>query len=425
MKPYNEEMAGVARQQGGAAAGGRAGLRGIFGMSLALLLLLTSACNFDVTDPTRLTDDDIQGDAVLSALTVGAITSYDGAFDRLSMITALLSDEAVASGSWNGWHQADKQGIFNLFDSESDHINIPWITWRWLARARAVADETYELIKEQVPEYSSDPRAALMRLYSGLAVTDFAENFCQAAYDGGPVVERPESYAMARDRLQEAIQIAQAAGVDSIVHRAQLVLARVHMGLGDRGAALTAARAVPKGLNWIAHFRDASGERNFFWGQNADRGELSIAPRFRNTDPRTPAEDQNRTGPDGVTPVWAQLKYPTRNHDWIIGNWKEARLIEAEILLDNDDVAGAVALMNEVRADSELAAFPLDLTKEEAWEHLRDERAFELFLQARRYNDMQRWSEFPANWGASCIPISREEKDSNPNLRDIQLAGWP
>jgi hypothetical protein len=392
---------------------------------LAALLPFASACDFDVNDPTRLTDKDIHGDAVLSALTVGAITSYDGAFDRLSMITALLSDEAVASGSWNGWHQADKQGIFNLFDSESDHINIPWITWRWMARARAVADETYDLIEAEVPEVSRDPRAAQMRLYSGLAITDFADNFCQASYDGGPVVERPESYAMARDRLNDAIQIAQAAGVDSIAHQAQLVLARVYLGLGDRAAALTAARAVPNGMRWIAHFRDAPGERSFFWGQNADRGELSIAPRFRNTDPRTPALNQNRNGPDGATPVWAQQKYPTYNSDWVIGNWQEARLIEAEILIESGDVDDAITLMNAVRAAAGLTDIPLGLTADEARSHLRDERAFELFLHARRYSDMRRWGEFPAGWGASCIPISREEKDSNPNLRDVQLIGWP
>lgn len=393
---------------------------------LAVLLSLVAACDFSVSDPTRLTDDDIQGDAVLTALTVGAITSYDGAFDRLSMITALLSDEAIASGSWNGWHTADKEGFINLFDSESDHINIPWITWRMLARARAVADETYAKLEEQSADASKDPRAALMRLYSGLAITDFADNFCQAAYDGGPAVEPEESYRMAESRLQEAIAIATAAGVDTIVTRARLVLARVHMGLGNRTEALANARAVPTGLRWIAHFRDAPGERSFFWGQNADRGELSIGPRFRETgDPRVPVEDQGRPGPDTRTTVWAQKKYPTRNDDWVIGNWQEARLIEAEILLENGDVGGAIALMNTVRAAAGLPAFSTDVSAEEAWEHLRNERAFELFLHARRYNDMRRWNEFPPGWGAACIPISREERDSNPNLRNVQLKGWP
>lgn len=404
----------------------RLGIKGVLSFILVLSLFGLGACNFDVVDPTRLTDEDIEGDAMMSALVVGAITSYDGAYDRLVMISGLLSDELIASGSWNGWHQADKQGVFNLFDSESDHINIPWITWRWLARARAVADETYELIQEEFPDsYNSDPRAALMRLYSGAALTNFAENFCQAAYDGGPVVERPESFAMARDRLEEAIQIAQVSGADSIIERAHLVLARVHLGLGDFAAAMAAAREVPKGMNWVAHFRDAPGERSYFWNNNADRGESSVDPRFRNTDPRTPAENQNRAGPDGGTTVWAQLKYPNYNSDMIIGNWKEARLIEAEVLLESNDVTGAIALMNEVREDSGLEPFPAGLSKEEAVANLKEERAFELWLQARRYYDMQRWDEFPPDWGSTCIPISREEKDSNPNLRDIQLEGWP
>ncbi len=400
--------------------------RGPIALLLAVLLSVAAACDLSVSDPTRLTEDDIKGDAILTALTVGAIASYDGAFDRLSMITALLSDEAIASGSWNGWHQADKEGFINLFDSESDHINIPWITWRWLARARALADDTYRKLEEQLPNVSSDPRAALMKLYAGLAITDFADNFCQAAYDGGPVVEPEESYRMAESRLQEAIAIATAAGVDSIVHRARLVLARVHVGLGNWPEAVANARAVPTGLRWVAHFRDAPGERSFFWGQNADRGELSIGPRFQDTgDPRVPVQNLNRPGPDTRTIVWAQMKYPTRNDDWVIGNWQEARLIEAEALLRNSNVEGAIQLMNQVRAASGLEPIPTDVSLDQAWEHLRNERAFELFLQARRYNDMRRWNEFPPGWGATCIPISREERDSNPNLRNVQLKGWP
>lgn len=417
---------GGAGRPSAVAAGGRRCFRRARALLLAALIPLAGGCNFDVSDPTRLTEKDIQGEAVLSALTVGAITSYDGAFDRLSMITALLSDEAVASGSWNGWHRADKDGFIDLFDSESDHINIPWITWRWLARARAISDETYELLKAQLPDISRDPRAAAMRLYAGLAITDFADNFCQAAYDGGPVVEPAEGYALARARLNEALQIAQAAGADSTVQRAQLALARVGMALGDKAAALAAARAVPAGMRWVAHFRDAPGERSFFWGQNADRGELSIGPRFRNTgDPRTPVEDQKRVGPDRATTVWAQKKYPTYNANWVIGNWQEARLIEAEILLSDGNADGAITLMNTVRAASGLPAFPLGASADETWKNLRQERASELFLHARRFSDMRRWKEFPANWGAACIPISREERDSNPNLQGVKLKGWP
>src|SRR5690625_6956695 len=106
----------------------RLGIKGVLSFILVLSLFGLGACNFDVVDPTRLTDEDIEGDAMMSALVVGAITSYDGAYDRLVMISGLLSDELIASGSWNGWHQADKQGDFNLFYSDTDHINIPWIS---------------------------------------------------------------------------------------------------------------------------------------------------------------------------------------------------------------------------------------------------------------------------------------------------------
>ena len=152
---------------------------------------------------------------------------------------------------------------------------------------------------------------------------------------------------------------------------------------------------------------------------------LTWPPRSRRSDPRVPVENQGRVGPDTETTVWAQKKYPTRNDSWVIGNWQEARLIEAEILLGQGSVVPALELLNDVRAAAGLPALDLNLSQDEAWRWLRQERAYELFLHARRYNDMRRWGEFPADWGSTCIPISREEKDSNPNLRDIQLKGWP
>jgi hypothetical protein len=102
---------------------------------------------------------------------------------------------------------------------------------------------------------------------------------------------------------------------------------------------------VPTGLRWVAHFRDASGERSYFWDNNAVRGESSVHPSFREIDdPRVPTEFMGRVGPDNQTPVWAQRKYPTRSDDFIIGKWQEARLIAAEILIDQGQTAQAVGL---------------------------------------------------------------------------------
>jgi hypothetical protein len=388
------------------------------GWAVALLAVVAmGACDFEATDPTSIGEEDIQTDAAMTALMVGAVKSYDDAYERLVMFTGVISDEMVASGSWDPWHQADKNGIILIDAPESDHINIPWRLWREMQRARVAAEETFEWMGEVLENPSADPRAAMVRLYSGLAYADFGEVFCEAAYDNGHAVAPAESFEIALSRLDEAAQIAQTAGVDSIVHMAHLVRARIHIEQGDLDAAMSEASAVPDGLLWEANFRDATGERSYFWGNNAERGESSVHPDLRDLDdPRVPSQDMGRLGPDTFTEVWAQLKYPTRNDNFIVGSWREARLIQAEVLLEQGDSEGALELVNEVRADWDLDPLATDQPEAEALETFQEERKFSLWLEGRRMGDMRRWGLFPDGWQAECLPISREERNSNPNL---------
>ena len=392
--------------------------RGRAGWALGLLAMVgLGACDFDATDPTSITEEDLSSDAAMTAMMVGAVYNYDYSYDRNVMFTGVISDELVASGSWDPWHQADKNGIIDLSAPESDHINIPWRVWRDLQRARVSAIETLDRMEEVVADVSSDDRAARVALYAGMAYADFGEIFCEAAYDNGPAVPPSESFNLAENRLNQARQIAQAAGVDSIAQMAHLVQARIELHRGDMDAALAAAQQVPDGMRWEANFRDAPGERSQFWFNNHDRGESSVHPDFRGSDdPRTPTEDKGRVGPDTQTQVWGQLKYPTYNDNFIVGSWREARLIEAEVYLSRGEVETAMDLVNQVRADWDLEALPTDLAPAEALEVFQEEKRASTWMEARRMIDMRRWGLFPDGWGATCLPISREETLSNPNL---------
>jgi hypothetical protein len=399
--------------------------KGFFSRRLAWLLglvavMVLGACDFDATDPTSITEDDLSSDAAMTAMMVGAVYNYDYSYNRQIMFTGLIADELVAAGSWDPWHQADQNGILDQFASESDHINIPWRMWRDLQRARVSAIETLERMEDVVPEFSSDERVAMMSLYAGIAYADFGEIFCEAAFDGGPAVERSETFNLAEGKLDQARQIAQASGVDSIAHMAHLVQARIELDQGDMDAALAAAEQVPDGLVWEANFRDASGERAYFWTNNHDRGESSVHPDFRGSDdPRTPTQDQGRLGPDTNTPVWAQMKYPTYNSNMIVGSWREARLIEAEVHLSRGQVEPALELVNQVRGDWDLEPLSTDLSEAEALSTFEEEKRASTWMEGRRMIDMRRWDAFPDGWDATCVPISREERLSNLNLPNL------
>jgi len=394
---------------------------GRLGWALSILAVIgLAACDFDATDPTSITEDDLSSDAAMTAMMVGAVYNYDFSYNRQIMFTGLIADEMVAAGSWDPWHQADRNGILDQFASESDHINIPWRMWRDLQRARVSALETLDRMEQVVPNFSSDERVATMQLYAGLAYADFGEIYCEAAYEGGPAVPRSESFSLAENMLSQARQTAQAAGVDSIAQMASLVQARIELDRGDMDAALAAAQQVPDGLRWEANFRDAPGERAYFWQNNHDRGESSVHPDFRGSDdPRTPTQDQGRLGPDTNTPVWAQMKYPTYNSNMIVGSWREARLIEAEVYLSRNQVDQAMNLVNQVRADWDLDPLPTDAPPAEALELFQAEKRASTWLEARRMIDMRRWDLFPSGWGATCVPISREERLSNLNLPNL------
>ncbi|GEM_PF-1730198 len=392
-----------------------------FASGALLLGGLITGCDFDATDPTSITAESLGTDASMTALMVGAIYNYDFAYNRNIMFTGVISDEMVASGSWDPWHQADKNGVLDLLASESDHINIPWRMWRDLQRARVSAVETLEVMERVVSDFGSDERVAMMQLYAGLTHADFGELFCEVAFDGGPALPRTDAFDIAQGFLERAQATARSAQVDSIAAMADLALARIALDRGDPDNALARASAVPDGLMWEANFRDASGERAQFWFNNHDRGESSVHPDFRGSDdPRTPTQDQGRVGPDTETPVWAQMKYPTYNDNMIVGSWREARLIEAEVhLLHRGDVATAMDLVNRVRADWDLEPLPTDISLTDAIPLFQEEKRYSTWLEARRMIDMRRWELFPEGWGATCVPISREERLSNPNLPNI------
>jgi hypothetical protein len=386
--------------------------------TLGLAIALLTACDFETTNPTAVTEDDLATDAAMTALLVGAARSFDDAFNRSVMFTGVISDELIASGSWIAWHLADKEGFIDPNAYEGDHANIPWRMWRELHRTRRDADEAAERMREVISSPESDLRLAQVQLYSGMAHLMLGENFCELVFEGGPSVPRTEAFTRAEERLNDALSIALAAsGGADVAAMARLSLARLELERGNLAAAAAFAEQVPDGFRFIANYRQ--NQAPYAWNNMMVRGESTVGPVFRETgDPRVPVAppaDDADVGADGTTPLWRQQKYAEEFVNWTVGKWQEARLIQAEYLLDSDDVPGAIGLMNDVRQASGLAPLSLGLSKADATEALRLETMYELFLENRRMMYMRRWNEFPAGWD-TCMPIPAEERRQNPNL---------
>lgn len=387
-----------------------------YGTALAGALFL-GACTFDAVNPGAIEDQSLGTEPALIGLVNGVVGDYDASFQRGALYTALLSDEVQASGSWSWWHVADETGFIDPEAPTGDLFNIPHFYWRPLQRARFLAEETYGRIQETAESPDANPLTAMVRLYSGMARFDIGDTFCYAAYDGGPRVERTESLTMAADHLTEAINVATAANVDSIARMAYLARARVRLAQEDYAGAADDASKVPAGFLWIAHFRNAPGETNDMYFQLNQRVEGTVGPAFQATgDPRVPVQNTGLKGADNVTPRFDQRKYPDQFTPMPMGTWQEARLIQAEAAIRNGQTATGVGLLNQVRAAAELPDLDTGMSNADAMTALRHERKMELFLTGRRYADMRRFGEFPADWKGNCFPLPLDETLNNPNL---------
>ena len=114
------------------------------------------------------------------------------------------------------------------------------------------------------------------------------------------------------------------------------------------------------------------------------------------------------------------------------------RLIEAEALLREGNIGGAMSLVNGLRADAGVDPWPDPSGIEEAWTYLKRERGIVLWLEGRRLMDFRRWNAEntpgdldPLELGLVsrdgvvspdltnadlCMPIPNTERQLNENL---------
>jgi hypothetical protein len=420
-----------------------------------------ASCSFDVKNPGRILEVDLNSSSAVRTLVTGMSSDFSEELDNVTMNIAILSDEMAGSGSYN------PTGLFRTGVIENDLVNGHWAG---IQRARWVAEDGIRRMQEEILDDDGDPWAwqgteyvARAYLFAGLSNRIVGETFCYGTVTadeplgaGGGAAQDPEqAFQRALNMLDEAISHGTTAGEDDIVTAAHGGKAQAYLGLGNFSSAAVSAAMVPTDFVYYALYSDNSGrEQHEVFDETHQRPEMSAYSTYAgsfepNQDPRAPyfrcdvfvgecAGGAN--GADGLTPHWRQDKYDDLGSDQPVVKGTEMRLIEAEAALQGSgDVSGAMALMNEVRTFWGLA----DLTaanEDEAWVHLDRERFLTLWLEGRRLFDMRRW-DTPANrtrlplvrflYGeenvvyemdsalekrASCIPVSFNECNSNPEL---------
>ncbi len=419
---------------------------------------------FEVTNPGRILDNDLNTDRGVSSLVTGMSADFSVAYDNLSFATAILADEVVGSGSYFSTGRYRR----GLFDSEDANG-----FWNGVQRARWVAEAGLLRMKAiEGYQYDGNAETARAHLFGGLANRWFGENFCNAVFskpydsenpgpggevDSGEAMDRSTAFLRGKQLLEGAVQHATSAGATDVTAAAHGALAQVALGLGDMSGALTHAAKVPTDFVFSAAYSsNSSRETSQIWNETHGRHEVSawgaLAGLAGNGDPRTPWTDcsaagsgcPSGNGADGETIHYRQEKYPTRDDDIPLVKGTEMRLIEAEAALLAGELNTAMAKINEVRAHHGLDPVESDgtigeitggddgsanLTSMSGWDILDRERHLTLWLEGRRLWDLHRWDHPHLDGGgvvyeatvtrrASCMPISLDECQVNDKVSD-------
>ena len=409
----------------------RQGWRGILG-AVAFTVLLSGCDLFDVVNPGPIIDEALNEEAAGKTVLIGVAADVEVSVDAMAWLGGPASTDLDADAT-QPWLQDAGEGRLTVINAES--------SWNPMQLARWGAAAGIARLSETQSDAGTNQYLTAAYMWAGWANRILGDNACIAVFGGedkdgdgmtesGEVQDKDQHYVRALERFETALSRAQSGGHDSIAMASTAGMAQANLMLGNYSQAQSLAAQIPDDFMWAARRSSNTGreinsvyqfthegtKQITVWGMYND----SIGP---DTDPRVPWRDMNQTSGGGVKPFYRQLKYTDRGDDFALAKGHEMRLIEAEVMLRMGDREGAIAKINYVR--ERVGVPPVSAaTDDEAWLALDRERNFELWLEARRLKDNQRFSrEGLSSWAVAfmqgrhdCFPPSLAECSANENV---------
>lgn len=378
--------------------------RRLSGAALALSLALT-ACDsvLDVTDP-----DIIQNASSAS----GAIALHNGVILRLVQATTGAGDNPDGLFLFGGlmadeWQSGDTFEQRNTTDQRQVATTNSFISTLALRinRVRAEGQAAIAALRT----YAPDPqhRVGLMFDLVAFAENQIGETFCNGipfseVSEGDIVFGDPVPYDSAFGRAVNHADsaLANRAGSDSARVRdlAKVIKGRALLNRNQWDAAAAAVAGVADNFVYQTTHSVNSAD-NVMWQQNISLKRYVVGdneggnglPFWTANDPRVPRGTKSGLAFDGVAPYVAQGIWKVRADPVTIASGIEARLIEAEAALRNNDFTGFVNKLNQARATRAGLAALTDPGSDTARVSLLfRERAFWMFSTGHRLGDLRR-----------------------------------
>jgi len=433
----------------------------------SLTVIAAAACSFEVTNPGPTDDSFLDKPEAHQAMANGSAVRLFDALNEVAYTTSAVTRELFPAGSTSNFGISNRQQVGYLaYDDE--HIDPAWVSAH---RSRFVGESGYARFEKVLAEdaaakakypngVSGYKPAVEAALYAAYANRLLGENWCEVAFDGGAIEPRVNALKRAETWFTKAIDAAgSTASLATQKTAAYAGRAAVRVQLGDWTGALADAALVPTTFTYYARYEEAQENqynRVYFAGANGPYRAVTAwntvyQQYYADTkDPRVSWSYDGKSLGDAAVimvgnirvPFYRQEKFTARGSDILLSSGREMRLIEAEKMLKDGSIAGALAIMNTRRAALSPAPPALAATDiTQAWTVLKRERGIELWLEGRRLGDLYRWKatnapgalhEMEQPGGAKsylaadqslCYPISKSEREANKNISDSPAGG--
>lgn len=413
-------------------------------MVAATALAFTAACNslLGVDNPGRVPSSALSDPALAPTLEASALGTFECAYANYIVTAGVLTMEYITSNSfvnsnvW-GWRGNEVKQEPGSCPTTRTATSLGFYTP--MQSARFQAEDAVRRINAFGDADVPNRLRILAELsaYEGYSLVLLGEGMCTMAVDNGPEMTREETFKLAVQKFNDALNFAKQApatdaAVTDIVNMTHVGLARAYLDLNDLTNAATNAQLVPAGYARVAEFSESTPIReNRVFNMTVRNDFLSVGPNYRGltvagkADPRVKVVDMGRNGQDQVTRQWTQQKFVGNGAAPInLATYAEAQLIYAEAVAATNP-QGAKDAINRVRALSGIA--PLDGSEgTDLTAVVLEERRRQFFSEGQRLGDMLRKNiPFPQGvnlknqlYGpTTCVPLPDVETHNNPNFQ--------
>lgn len=388
----------------------------------------TAACNTDtilhVDFPGQIPTEQINDPALAAVLVRSAIGDFECAYSNYTGGSAVHSDEYETSNSnvplanWGERTITADENDYAIGTCEGNFgMNLT------LHTARLQAEDASKKLAAWTDQQVSG-RASLQaqaKAYGAYTYLLLGEGMCQVAFDGGAAQPPSAALTLAETKFGEAITFANSAGNTDMLNLARVGMARTKLDLKKYAEAVTFASQVDTLYNKNADRGQESNRRwNKLWRLAEQQGAYTIATAYRGmkavtlagdtvADPRVLVKDAGRGAFNSEVRLWVTTKYTALVSPIRLASAIEANLIRAEALIQQNQVAQGMALINVRRAKVGLAPL-VAVTQTDAIAAVIDERRKELsFEGGHRLNDLLR---FKITWKVGSNPFTNRNYGS-------------